>query len=83
MTTSALQHPHFEGGIPVDPKAEAELVRWASSQPRLDLESIPVAPSDGPGFLGGGDIQADYYREIAEVRRGYQDDSRELARLER
>ena len=35
---------HFEGGIQVDPQAEAAMERWATSQPRQDLEEISVAP---------------------------------------
>lgn len=34
----------FEGGMPIDLQAEAAMEQWATSQPRQDLEEIPVAP---------------------------------------
>ncbi len=34
----------YEGGLPVDPQAEAALARWALSKPRQDCEELPVAP---------------------------------------
>lgn len=43
MTTSVLQSQHFEGGVPVDQQAEAELARWADRRPRQDCEDIQVA----------------------------------------
>jgi len=73
---------HFEAGTRVDLQAEAQLARWALSKPRQDLEPDPPAPQSR-GFLGGGDLAADYFREIVQDRRARQEDSREVARWER
>lgn len=73
---------HFEGGWPEDRQADAAMMAWACSEPRQDLEPEPPA-LQSRGFLGGGDAEADHFREIAEDRRARHDDSREVARCER
>jgi hypothetical protein len=54
----------FEGGVRVDPKAEADLARWALRKPRQDYDEIPIPPV----AVGAPDCDPDPY-DLARQRR--------------
>jgi hypothetical protein len=59
------------------------MMAWACSEPRQDLEPDPPTLEDQGDSDTYSDQWADSLRELAQERRRREDDSRELARLER